>query len=240
MGCPGDLFGDSSLRTPSLARLCLRLAAFVVVFLAGLLAHGDFTSEQIDPDNFSARGIAQWLQPSAAEAAPRQRRRSRKARAANHTSQAAAETSEQPARLLAPLTPFVQIWPHADPVVGAKQSAPAQDAAAIEPTGIVSPMQSEHGGEINATDIVQADELSELDRAAASSTPRPPVTKSDRLRATDGSASAESADHHQTASAPAFYESVTAIIHAPWLNSVLFVMAGSLGAFIAARIFMRA
>jgi hypothetical protein len=210
------------------------------VLAAGLLAQGSFRSERSDTESFSARGLAQWLQPSAAEAAPRHRRRSRKARAAIKTSQAAAETSEQPARLLAPLTPFIQIWPHADPVAGANQPAPVEDAAVIAPTGIVPPMQSEVSSDADTIGIVQADELSELDRAASSSAPRPPVTKSDRLRSTDGSATAESTDHQQIASTPAFYESVTAIVHAPWLNSVLIVMACSLGAFIAARIFMRA
>jgi hypothetical protein len=191
----------------------------------------------------AAETLARWLQPTTAAAATRTRQRVRNTRAQPQATDSASETPyEQSARVLAPLTPFIQIWPQAHSVKSDAPEAltqlPSQDfmGVAEKDDRLASPSQSD-------VEVVQADELSELDRAAA---PIQPSATEARAQAvafadTDGRALRDQAEAASPVSRiAALAESIEAIPHAPWFNSVLFVFGGAVIAFAAARVFMRA
>ncbi len=258
------------------ASFFVRHFAFAGVVFAALFAalpaqFGTGGSKQFPPDSDLGRAssatetLAHWLQPSTAAAAPRHRQRARNARTQTRKTDIASETApEQSTPALAPLTPYIQIWPQAHPVKSDAPEAMAQlssqnfahqdftrldfvreDVMRQDGMHVAGKGDRLAAVSSNDEDIVQADELSELDRAA------PPLIHPDgliearaqpvALTATDGRAAPDAGETTGPVSRfLAFAESVKAIPQAPWFDSVLIVMAGVISAFAAARFFMRA
>jgi hypothetical protein len=82
--------------------------------------------------------------------------------------------------------------------------------------------------------VVQANELSEIDLAAT------PPAQALAFATTDGRAQPDASETLPVNRFAAFADNVKAIPQAPWFDSVLFVLAGMIAAFIGARVFMRA
>lgn len=240
-----NTFGDrfSLFSVSFVVRNSARIAVVFAALFAALPA-----KPQSDAANHpsAAETLVRWIQPSVAEAAPR-RQRVRGTRAQAKKSDVASETSaEQSAPMLAPLTPYIQIWPLAHTV---KSDAP--EAMAHLPSNDFMPVAGK-GDRLtvlaaNEENVVDADELSELDRAAAPSLEiHPdglvePRAQPVAFTTTDGRAAHDISDTAVPVNRfSAFAESVKAIPQAPWFDSVMIVMAGVLTAFFAARFFMRA
>ena len=247
------IFGDTSALFSAsffIRNFARIVAVFVVLFAALPATPENDAANWSDPGNTlvnalsAADTLARWMQPSTAAAATRKRQRANSTRAQEKKTEVASESpAEQSLPVLAPLTPFIQIWPQAHSV---KSDAP--EAMTQLPSHDFMPVaeKADRLGSLSGSDeeIVQADELSELDRAAA---PLQPAGADARAQAvafakTDGRAAPQ--DHGDTAMPvnrfAAFAESVEAIPQAPWFNSVLFVLGGAVIAFAAARVFMRA
>jgi hypothetical protein len=112
------IFGDTSplFSASFVSRHFVRI---IVVFVA-LFAAFSAKPENGGPDQFhgllnatsAAETLARWMQPSTAAAATRKRQRAASTRAQENKTEVASETSPEPsASVLAPLTPFIQIWP---------------------------------------------------------------------------------------------------------------------------------
>ncbi|WP_147413444.1 hypothetical protein [Pseudorhodoplanes sinuspersici] len=226
------------------------VAVFAVLFAALPGTPGSNAPTQPSPDNLivnapsAAETFARWLQPSAAAAATRKRQRTKSTRVQETKTEDASETSpEQSSQVLAPLTPFIQIWPQAhtarSEVPEAMTQLPSHDFMRV--AGKADRLLPTSGRE---EEIVEADELSELDRAAA---PLQPAEGQARAQAvafagTDGRATRrDNGDSTTPANRfAAFADSVKALPQAPWFDSILFVIGGAVAAFAAARVFMRA
>lgn len=245
-------FGDTSplFSASFVSRQFVRI---IVVFVA-LFAAFSAKPENGGPDQLhgllnatsAAETLARWLQPSTAAAATRKRQRAASTRAQANKTAVASETSPEPsAPVLAPLTPFIQIWPQAHAVKSDASEAMtqlrAQDFMHVAEKGdrLIPLSGSEE------EDVVQADELSELDRAAAPlQQPEAAEARAQAVAFTDTDGRAAPRDNGDTTMPvnrfAAFAESLKAIPQAPWFDSLLFVFGGAIAAFIAARVFMRA
>ena len=236
-----------------LVRNFARISTVFVALFAALPAMHD-SGKSSEPDNVfaiissAANALARQIEPSEAVAAPRQGERARNTRRKEKQADIATETpSEQLAPGLAPLTPYIQIWPLA-------HAAITSDAPAMTQMPTQELMQvADKSDRLNAspaddTNVIQADEMSELDRAATSRIEIQPdgLTESRAQRVafattTDGRAMHDNADLEATLNRfSTFVESVKAIPHAPGFESILIVVAGVVAAFTASRIFMRA
>jgi hypothetical protein len=245
------IFGDTSPLF-SASFFSRHFARIIVVFVA---LFGAFSAK---PDNggpnqlnvllnatSAAETLARWLQPNTAAAATRKRQRAKSTQTQANKTEVASETSPEPsAPVLAPLTPYIQIWPQAHTVKSDASEAmtqlPSQDFMRVAEKGdrLISLSGSEE-------EIVEADELSELDRAAAPlQQPEVAEARAQAVAFADTDGRAAPRDNGDTIVPvnrfTAFADSVKAIPQAPWFDSVLFVFGGAIAAFIAARVFMRA
>ena len=249
----GKIFGDSSplFSASFVSKNFARIVTVFMVLFAALPAKPESDGpNQPNPDNVllnatgAAETLGRWMQPSTAAAATRHRQRVRSARGQAKKTEVASETSPEPsAPVLAPLTPFIQIWPQAHTVTSDASEAmtqlSSQDFMRVGEKGdrLISLSGSED-------EIVQADELSELDRAAAPL--QQPEAAEARAQAvafvnTDGRAAPDNGETTTPVNRfVAFADSMKAIPQAPWFDSVLFVIGGAIAAFAAARVFMRA
>lgn len=236
-----NTFGDnSSLFSASFfSKNFARIVAVFIVLFAALPAKTEIEGpNEPSPDNVlvnvpsAAETFARWMQPSTAAAATRYRHRARGERA---QAKKVDVVSEQSTATLAPLTPYIQIWPQAH---SAKNDAPPEMAQVTthdfmrvaEKADRLVPTSSS-----DEDDVVHANELSEIDLAAT------PPTQAVAFAATDGHAQPDASEAIAPANRfAAFADSVRAIPQAPWFESVLFVIAGVIAAFIGARVFMRA
>jgi hypothetical protein len=246
-------FGDSSplLNASFFSRNFARIVTAFVVLFAALPAKLESDGpNQSNPDHIllnapdAAETLARWMQPSTAAAATRHRKRARSGRGQAEKADVASKTSpEQPAPVLAPLTPYIQIWPQAHTVTSdapeAMTQLSSQDFMGTAEKG--DRLTSLSGSE---DEVVQADELSELDRAAAP-LQQPKATEARAQTVafadTDGRAMRDNGETAMPVNRfTAFADSVKMIPQAPWFDSVLFVIGGAIAAFAAARVFMRA
>ena len=248
----GDRFSlfSASFFIRNFARI---VTVFVVLFAALPMEPKSDGPDPLNPDHLvtvpdAADILARWVQPSTAAAAPRNRKRARNARAQDKKADVASETSpEQPAPVLAPLTPYIQIWPQAHAAI--KNDAPAMTQMPAQNLMHVAEKSDrlDAPSSVDVANVIQADELSELDRAAAPALELQPDglveprAQPVALATTDGRAARDTGNSAVPANRfSAFAESVKAIPQAPWFDSVLIVMAGVITAFFAARFFMRA
>ena len=250
------IFGDTSpLFSASffIRHFARIVTVFVVLFAALPATPENDAANRPDPGNVllnalsAAETFARWLQPSTAAAATRQRQRAKSTRAKAKKSEAASERPpEQPARVLAPLTPFIQIWPQAHSIKNDVSEKTTQWSSLdfMRVSGKADRLALPSDGD---EESVQADELSDLDRAAAplrsaEAEARAQAVTVANTASTDGRAAPQV---HGDTTLPAnrfaaFADSVKSIPQTPWFDSVLFVIAGSIAAFAAARVFMRA
>ena len=248
------IFGDSSplFSASFVSKNFARIVTVFMVLFAALPAKPESDGpNQPNPDNVllnatgAAETLGRWMQPSTAAAATRHRQRARSSRREAKKTDVASETSpEQSAPVLAPLTPYIQIWPQAHTVKSDASEAmtqlSSQDFMRVGEKGDrLIPLSG------NEEEVVQADELSELDRAAAPLQQQPDAAEA-RAQAvafenTDGRAARDNGETTTPVNRfVAFADSMKAIPQAPWFDSVLFVIGGAIAAFVAARVFMRA
>lgn len=247
-------FGDrfSLFNTSFFIRNFARIATVFVALFAAPVPQNEGPN-RLSPDDVlmnapsATETLALWMQPSTAAAAPRQRKRARATRAQEKKTDVASETSpEQAGPVLAPLTPYIQIWPQAHAV---KNDAPEAMTQLSSHDFMRVTQKSDRLGASSTgeEEVVQADELSELDRAIAPGLQLHPDglpevgAQPAALVTTDGRSALDSGDTPASANRfSAFAESVKAIPQAPWFDSILIVLGGAFAAFVAARIFMRA
>lgn len=178
-----------------------------------------------------AESIARWMQPSTAAAAPRSTKRQRsRARSTKAQEKKPEAVSEQSASIVQPLTPFIQIWPHAQRVAG-EPNITSETSDEIAPVAVKG-SRLDAAPESEAT-IVHPDEVSEIDLAAT------PPAQSFALASTDGRGLLDAGERSVNRFS-AFVEQVKALPQAPWFDSVLLVMGGVIAAFFAARMFVKA
>lgn len=247
-----SLFGDrfSLFSASFFVRNLARTATVFLVFFTAPESNGPSRPVHVLRDGASAvETLARWMQPNIAAAAPQKRRRARNTRAQAKTSDVASETSpEQATPVMAPLTPYIQIWPQAHSV---KSDTP-EEMTQLPSYGFMSVAEKSDRlipPSVGDEEIVQADELSDIDRAAAPLIELQPDglvkprAQPVAMTATDGRAAAR--DTSGDTAVPTnrfstFAESVKTIPQAPWFDSIMIVLGGAFAAFVGARIFMRA